>query len=68
MASPTLLKPKKVFVRLYKEVSHSDMMKLVRAGKRKMYGFLEVAYEVEEIGTKSSQPCYNVRMEYTLKG
>jgi hypothetical protein len=39
------------------------MVKLLRARKSKKYGFLEVAYEVEELGKDK----WNVRIEYIAK-
>lgn len=67
MSSPRLLFPKKITVHTYSGISHRDLLKLLRARKSKKYGFLEVAYEVDEVFTKAGQPCYNVRMEYTVK-
>jgi hypothetical protein len=63
MSSPRLLSPKKITVRTYSGVNHASVLKLLRARKNKKYGFLEVAYDVEEL----SKDCYNVRMEYTVK-
>lgn len=63
MSSPRLLSPKKIVISTFRELSHADMLKLLRARKSKKYGFLEVAYEVDEL----RKDCYNVRMEYTVK-
>lgn len=63
MSSPRLLSPKRITIRTYSRVSHADVLKLLRARKSKKYGFLEVAYEVDELG----KDLYNVRMEYTIK-
>lgn len=58
-----LLKPKRIVVRTYNGLSHANMIKVTRAHKVKKYGFLEVAYEVDQV----SENLYNVRMEYTAK-
>lgn len=58
----TILKPK-VFVRLYKNISYNEMLKVIRARRSsKKYGFLEAAYDVEQLNDKF----YNVRMEYIV--
>ncbi len=56
-----LLNPK-VIVRIFEDVSHSDMKRLLRARKQKKFGFKDVAYEVEEV----SKDRYHVRMEYIV--
>jgi hypothetical protein len=57
---PRLLQPKKVYHQTYTEINQAQMMKLVRAQKLKKYGFLQVAYEVDEV-----QPGkFDVHMEY----
>lgn len=63
MMGPRLLKPKKVVIQLYSGINHAAVLKLLRARKQKKYGFLEIAYDVEEIGRDK----YNVRMEYIVK-
>lgn len=60
---PKLLKPKKVVVHMYRGISHANMLKLIRGRKQRKYGFLEVAYDVEEL----AKDIYNVRMEYITK-
>ncbi len=60
MQIPRLLQPKKVCHQTYSEINQAQMMKLVRAQKIKKYGFLQVAYEVDEV-----QPGkFDVHMEY----
>jgi hypothetical protein len=63
MSSPRLLSPKKITVRTYSGINHTNLLKLLRARKHKKYGFLEVAYEVDEVGNG----LYNARMEYIVK-
>ena len=60
MQIPRLLQPKKVMHQTYSEITNDQMMKLLRAQKIKKYGFLQVAYEVDEV-----QPGkFDVHMEY----
>lgn len=54
-----LLKPK-VVVRVFENISHTDMKRLLRARKQKKFAFKDVAYDVEELGKDR----YNVHMEY----
>lgn len=63
MSSPRLLSPKKITVRTFSGINHTDLLKLLRARKSKKYGILEVAYEVDEVGNG----LYNARMEYIVK-
>jgi len=60
---PRLLKRPKIVIRNFYCISHAQMVKLLRARKLKKYGFLEVAYEVEELGKDK----WNVRIEYIAK-
>jgi len=60
---PRLLKRPKIVIRNFYYISHAQMVKLLRARKSKKYGFLEVAYEVEELGKDK----WNVRIEYIAK-
>lgn len=57
--SAKLLNPK-VIVRIFNNISHTDVKRLLRARKQKKFAFKDVAYDVEEIGKDQ----YNVRMEY----
>ncbi len=54
-----LLNPK-VIVRIFNDITHVDMKKLLRARTQKKFAFKDVAYDVEEVGKDR----YNVRMEY----
>jgi len=58
-----LLKPKKIVVRHFRNLTWAQAMKVARAHKSKKYGLLEAAYEV----VPSIRDKYNVRMEYTAK-
>lgn len=60
---PRLLKRPKIVIRSYLYITREQMLKLLRARKSKKYGFLEVAYEVEELYNGK----WNVRMEYIAK-
>ncbi len=60
MQIPRLLQPKKVFHQTYSEITNDQMMKLLRAQKIKKYGFLQVAYEVDEVKPGK----FDVHMEY----
>lgn len=62
MSTPRLLSPKKIKIRTYVGLNRTEMLKLIRAHKSKKYGFMEVAYDVEDCGQS-----YNVHMEYTTK-
>ena len=60
---PRLLKRPKIVIRSYLYITRAQMVKLLRARKSKKYGFLVVAYEVEELYNDR----WNVRMEYIAK-
>ena len=51
----------KVWVREYKNVSYTDMHKLIKASRQRKYGFKDAAYEVVEV----SSGRYDVRLEFT---
>ena len=57
---PRLLQPKKICHQTYSEVTNAQMAKLLRAQKLKKYGFLQVAYEVDEVKPGK----FDVHMEY----
>jgi hypothetical protein len=64
-----LLKPKKIVVRHFRNLTWAQAMKVARAHKSKKYGILEAAYEV--VPAYKVEPSvdskYNVRMEYIAK-
>ncbi len=59
---PRLLKPKRVGIRQYYDLTWEQVRKVISAHKKKKMGILEAAYEVEP-----SEKGYNVRMEYISK-
>ena len=61
--APRLLKRPKIVIRSYLYITRAQMIKLLRARKSKKYGFLKVAYEVEELYNDK----WNVRIEYIAK-
>lgn len=58
-----LLKPKKVTVRKYSDLTFAEMKRVITAHKKKVMGIIEAAYEVEELENGK----YNVWMEYIAK-
>ena len=58
-----ILKPKKVVVRKYYNLTFLEMKRVITAHKKKKMGILEAAYEVDEIEPGK----YNIWMEYISK-
>lgn len=58
----TLLKPPKVVVRQYFNLSHTEMTKLINAHKRRKLRFNKVAYLVHEHPMNR----YDVQLEYIV--
>lgn len=57
-----------VVVRVYNRVTEPDMLRLLRARKKKSLNFASIAYDVEELPEKfRGKSLYNVRMEFTVK-
>jgi hypothetical protein len=63
MDKPRLLTSKKIVIRHYNDICHTDVLKLLRSMRQKKYGMLEAACDVEQI----DKDRYNVRMEYISK-
>lgn len=58
-----LLRPKRIVTKQYSDISHADMLRVIRSMRQSKYGYLEVACDVVEL----SDNVYNLRMEYIAR-
>lgn len=59
-----LLTPPKIVIRNVENLSHKELLTLLKSGKRKnKYGLVEIAFDVDQIDGDR----YNVRIEYIAK-